>query len=224
MGASEPSFCDTAGVTTADTTAVWTSLGVVGNFTGGSAPHARLASVFGANWFASGNTVYIGDNHAEAAIHRQSRASSSALLARILCHNHSGSYPPAASDLTTGARYHRLAASSRFAMQGSFYFRGITLVCGRSAAVRPPTSGRMRSARFRTGIILTVVHLQFTSTQCRVLQVGSNSAAAWAVIIFNNTTVKFAAVTQYISAVVCQFHLAEYRAGAGVRLVRSNDR
>src|SRR4249919_3392585 len=66
MSASEPAFSDTAGVTTTDTTAVWTSLGVVGNFTGGQAPHARLASACASTWFAAGNTVYVGSNHAES--------------------------------------------------------------------------------------------------------------------------------------------------------------
>ena len=35
-------FSDTAGTTQTDGTTTWTSLGVVGNFTGGQAPHARL--------------------------------------------------------------------------------------------------------------------------------------------------------------------------------------
>ena len=44
----------------------WTCLGVVANFTGGQAPHARLANACATTWFAAGNTVYVGDNHAES--------------------------------------------------------------------------------------------------------------------------------------------------------------
>src|SRR5580765_4498732 len=93
MSASEPTMSDTAGVTTTDTTAVWTSLGVVGNFTGGQAPFARLATVFGTNWFAPGNTAYVGDNHAEAQATGISIApvgNTSGAISKILCHNHSG--------------------------------------------------------------------------------------------------------------------------------------
>ena len=81
MGTAEPSFSDTAGVTTTETagTTVWTSLGVVGNFTGGQAPFARLASVFGSSWFAVGNTIYVGNNHAESQTTAITIASSFAL-------------------------------------------------------------------------------------------------------------------------------------------------
>ena len=67
MGASEPAFSDTAGTTTTEGTTTWTSLGAVSNFTGGQAPHARLSNACASTWFAAGNTVYVGDNHAEIA-------------------------------------------------------------------------------------------------------------------------------------------------------------
>ena len=40
--------------------------GVVGSFTGGQATHARLANACATNWFAAGNTIYVGDNHVES--------------------------------------------------------------------------------------------------------------------------------------------------------------
>ena len=67
LGASEPSWPNnTAGTTQADGTTTWTCLGVVGNFTGGQAPFARLASACASTWFVAGNTIYVGDNHAES--------------------------------------------------------------------------------------------------------------------------------------------------------------
>src|SRR5580765_6606485 len=126
MSASEPSMNDTAGVTTTDTTAVWTSLGVVGNFTGGQAPFARLAAACATNWFAAGNTVYVGDNHAEsqATIISFAPTGTTATIGRILCHNHSGSYPPTA--LTTGATISTTGAVNIvFSPVGGFYLYGL---------------------------------------------------------------------------------------------------
>ena len=140
MAASEPSFSNTAGVTTNDGTSVWTSLGVVGNFSSGGAPFARLASAFVVNWFASGNTIYVGDNHAEAWTSGVNIAPTSALLAKTLCHNHSGSYPPAAGDLTTGATITTTTAINLNAT-GAFYFRGLTFVAGSTGGITIGTTG-----------------------------------------------------------------------------------
>ena len=48
------------------------------------------------NWFAAGNTIYVGDNHAEsqATAITIAPAGSCRTIGKILCHNHSGSYPP----------------------------------------------------------------------------------------------------------------------------------
>lgn len=61
----EPAFSNTAGTTTADNTVTWTSLGVVGNFTGWQAPHARVASAFVATWGQAGNSFFVASEHAE---------------------------------------------------------------------------------------------------------------------------------------------------------------
>lgn len=134
LGASEPAFSDTAGVTTTEGTTTWTSLGPVSNFTGGQAPHARLANVCASTWFAAGNTVYVGDNHAESQATALTIAPSlSNVMSMILCHNHSGSYPPAASDLTTGATVSTSAAQNvtiNPTIAGRLYVYGIAFQAG----------------------------------------------------------------------------------------------
>ncbi len=64
---SEPSFSNTAGVTTADGgTVVWTSLGAPGNFAAYAAPMARLNLVLATGFFITqGDAVYVSNNHAE---------------------------------------------------------------------------------------------------------------------------------------------------------------
>ena len=93
LGSSEPAFSDTAGTTTTEGTTTWDKVsGAVGNFTGGQAPHARLLNVFGISWFAAGNTVYVGDNHAESQASATSGGPPGAAsqVNKILCHNHAG--------------------------------------------------------------------------------------------------------------------------------------
>lgn len=191
LGASEPAFSDTAGVTTNDGTSVWTSLGVVGNFSGGGAPHARLVNALGTTWVGNGGmTVFVGDNHAES----QSTAmtvvmpTSLAALNRVLCHNHSGSYPPAAGDLATGATVATTAAVNIVINgNGSTYFYGLTFQAGNGA-----TSGT-------ASIIFgpTASGLVFDNCSIQTLNTATGSRITLGAaggpnnIIFNNTSLKF---------------------------------
>lgn len=134
-GASEPAWANnTAGTTQADSTVTWTCLGVVGNFSGGGAPHARLVNACAGTWFAAGNTIYVGDNHAESqttAMTMQPTLSQTT-MGRVICHNHSGSYPPASTDLATTATISTTAAVAiNFNFTGGgFYIYGLTFITG----------------------------------------------------------------------------------------------
>jgi hypothetical protein len=201
MGASEPSFSDTAGVTTNDGTSVWTSLGVVGSFTGGQAPHARLANACTSTWFAAGNTVYVADNHAEsqATAVTISPAGSLSTIARILCHDHTASYPPAAANLMSGATVSTTAGSvnTTFSPLGPAYVYGVAFKAGVGAS----------SAA--SHIILTATaggYVYFdncsfwlsnsAAANTSGLQLGSTSNSN---IVFNNTTVRFAVATNAVA-------------------------
>jgi len=195
MSASEPAFSDTAGVTTTDTTAVWCSLGPVGSFTAGMAPFARLASVFGTNWFAANNTVYVASNHAETQATTISIPFGAG--ASVLCHNVAGGYPPASADLTTGA----------------------TISCTGSAGVSVGSSGNgpwyIRGIRFRCGVGISTAQAMIIADTASVfchfedcsIQQHSTSATAYiafggtgeTTIILTNTTVYFGHVTQNIT-------------------------
>ena len=204
MGASEPSFSDTAGVTTTDSSAVWTCIGPVGNFTGGQAPHARLANALATNWFNDGHTIYVGDNHAESQTTSISFAQTSVNNpAKILCHNHSGSYPPTSSDLTTGATISTASTSATLItlnLTGTFYFSGITF----KAAVGA-TSGtvgiNLGSTTSSCWYYFNQCSFWVSDTSATNSNITLSTANAAAVIIFNNTTVKF---TRTISSLLLQ--------------------
>ena len=139
LGASEPAFSDTAGVTTTESTTTWTSLGPVGNFTGGQAPHARFANACASTWFAAGSTIYVGSNHAETLISslNPAPATSASTVGKAVCHNSAGSYPPAAGDITTGATISTTTANEHeLTFGGGFYLYGLTL-SGRNEVSQP---------------------------------------------------------------------------------------
>lgn len=190
LGASEPSFSDTAGVTTTETagSTVWTSLGVVGNFTGGQAPHARLFSAFALNWWAAGNTIYIGDNHAEtqAANINLQPAGTMATVSKVLCHNHSGSYPPTA--LTTGAS---ITTTSGTQIQyiptlGVFYNYGIKF----------SSNAYLNLGSGSVWMYFDTCALELTGAASYTLSIPG-SGTGWN--FFNNTTCKFGGTGQNIA-------------------------
>jgi hypothetical protein len=210
-GASEPAWSnDTAGTTQADGTVTWTCLGVVGNFSGGGAPHARLVNACVSTWFVAGNTVYVGDNHAEtqSAPNMVINASGSfTILSKILCHNHSGSYPPAAGDLTTGATVSATAFATialTFGAGGGFYIYGLVFKAGSGS-----TGSSVYFLINNSGgwAYFDACSVQIIATGAsNIMQVGSNSSNnTYSLTIFNNTTVYFGNTTDTISVLFSQF-------------------
>lgn len=131
----EPSFSDTAGVTTADNTVTWTSLGAVGNFTGNQAPHARLASAIANTWAQAGNTLYIKSSHAEtqATTITLLGASTTAITQRWLCHG-GGAYPPTST--TTGATLTVTGGSTVVQINSlGLYCEGVEFIANANGAV-----------------------------------------------------------------------------------------
>jgi hypothetical protein len=61
----EPTWNTTAGVTTADNTITWTSIGAT-SFANWAAPFPRLVNNLAATWAAAGDIIYIGADHAES--------------------------------------------------------------------------------------------------------------------------------------------------------------
>jgi hypothetical protein len=206
-GTTEPAWANnTAGTTQTDSTVTWTCLGVVGNFTGGQAPHARILNATTTNWFSAGNTVYIGDNHAESQTAAISFGPSSAnpLVGRFICHNHSGAYPPASGDITTGASISTTANNNITYTGGSAYFYGITF----KVAVGVSTSSAFILLQANSGTYNCFDNCSFwlSDTQAgntSYIGVGANGLSA--VTIFNNCTVKFAVATNFVAPVFGTF-------------------
>lgn len=131
----EPAWSKTAGATTTDATVTWTSLGAVGNFAKWAAPHARLASALAATWCAAGNTVFVGDDHAETSSVATTITGpgTSAAPCSILCVDHTAAVPPTAANLKTGATITQTGAAI-FAVTGFLYIYGITLASSSTGA------------------------------------------------------------------------------------------
>lgn len=192
MSASEPTFSDTAGVTTTDTTAVWTSLGAVGNFTGGQAPHARWTTAFG--WVTNDNTIYIAYDSAEIYSGNIFNFSSSAARVNTICHNR-GAYPPTSANLTTGASF-SITGFLQFYSNGSYYFYGMTFKGNNQFGAS--TNTNMNWYRFDNCL--------FWVTSGVSLGLGcDNSPSAWNNIIFNNCQLKFDSTNGFIAPRTVQF-------------------
>jgi hypothetical protein len=204
VGASEPAWANnTAGTTQADSTVTWTCLGVVGNFTGGQAPHARVQNACTATWWVAGNTIYIGDNHAEsqATAITITPALTTATMSRIICHNHSGSYPP--TSVATGATISTTAALNLTfnPNTGGIYIYGITFQAGVGS------SGAAQILLTPAGAFYYFDNCGFkiATTLASAQAVQLNVANAAGAMTWNNCTVSFGAVQQFIDVGVVNF-------------------
>jgi hypothetical protein len=202
---SEPAFSDTAGTTTADNTITWTSLGAVGNFTGGQGPFARIVASFAINWFSEGNTIYVGDNHSESQATQITLGPSVSVTtsSKILCHDHLGPYPPAAANLTTGAVVATDSAGASIVLgasgPGTLYFRGITFRVGVGAASGNISIG---SGGDNTFIFDTCTLELADSNSAALINMGQGNSFT---VTLENTQVKFAAVGQRINMAAGNF-------------------
>ena len=207
LGAAEPGFSDTAGVTTTETSAttVWTSLGAVGNFTGGQAPHARLANACASTWFAASNTIYVGDNHAEsqATAITIAPAGNISTVGKIICHNHSGSYPPASGDVTTGATVSTTGAVNIIfnSTIAGLYFYGLAF----KVAVGQSSSSTL--SIIPNGAFVVFSHCSFelaTTGVGATIAIGNGTFAE--TILWDSTTVKFANAGQTLQVIEGSFY------------------
>jgi hypothetical protein len=126
-------------------------------------------------------------------------------MAKILCHDNSGSYPPATSDITTGAT---ITAASGFAItfsgQGSFYFYGITFQAANNAVgllIGSSAVGQTQNWYYFDNCSLRLTGAGSGAS----MQLGASSTA-WGIIIFNNTTVRFTNSGQFVSPYFCQLY------------------
>jgi hypothetical protein len=133
IGGSVPTFSGTAGTTTADNTATWTSLGAASNFQYWKAPIARLQTNNVANFVSAGNTMYVGDDHAEtqSAAMTITNGNNKGSLTYVYCVDHTANLPPS-SNLKTAATV-TTTGNSNMTLNGSFYFYGISFNCGTGA-------------------------------------------------------------------------------------------
>jgi hypothetical protein len=139
----EPAFSDTAGVTTADNTVTWTSLGVVGNFTGWQYPAARLRIASNTNWGFAGNNFYLASEHAETQAATMNMALTGTLTApcKYLCVTKT-TVPPTSANVTTGASLSTTGAftitiAGAGATGDSAYVYGLTFNAGSGAVNNP---------------------------------------------------------------------------------------
>jgi hypothetical protein len=199
MSASEPAFSDTAGVTTTDTTAVWTSLGPVGNFPVWGTPHARLANAYAANWGAAGNRFFLADNHAETqatAMTLISPATAAAGPTYAICVDRTAALPPVEANFNTGAKVSTTGSSTVLLQatansMGSCYYQGVTFTAGDAAGgasigIQGATINHVcKNCAFVVGGTLSVNAISF----------GAGSTVPTQVL-WDNCTVQFAAVGQ----------------------------
>lgn len=135
---SPPAFSATAGVTTGDNTAVWTSLGATSNFSAYAAPFDRIFSADAVGWSPAGSTMYISNGHAETSATNVTLVGGQGTNAapnKYYCVSNAVA-PPAA--ITTGASLSVTTAHTLFITKNGYY-EGIAFNCGAGTNANTPS-------------------------------------------------------------------------------------
>lgn len=199
----EPAFSDTAGVTTADNTVTWTSLGVVGNFADWSTPHARLKNAHTSTWGASGNTFWLASEHAET------QSASHSLLLAGGASNPTYNYcvtkttvPPTSANLTTGASIATTGANA-LDIYGYAYCSGLVFSVGSGAVNSKLTLCNSNVGRMR--LFNCALRKLGTTGVSGAITLGDYGLGNY-VCELVNCTVEFGSTNDSISAYNCKWY------------------
>lgn len=191
-----PSFSATAGVTTTDNTATWTSLGLASNFAAWAAPHARYQNAIASTWATNGDKIFLGDDHAEwQASLLNTAGGTQALPIYFLSIDHAAAMPPVSASLKKGASV-RTTGNSRIlianAANANNYWSGATFYCGSGVLAVNPSfpGGNANSNLILDGCTISLPTVTASTLEIGGSQVGISSTGAR--ILFNNTVLDFA--------------------------------
>jgi len=200
---SAPTFSATAGTTTSDNTAVWTSLGAHGNFGAYAAPWARLNLAWASGFFAANNdTVYVSNNHAEtssATLNYNQNFGDANTLA-VICVSDTA-VPPTAT-ATTGSV--TTTGNSNIALPngGSMYTYGLVFNCGNGTNNPAITCGGTNSNFDTCALNIVATGVQGTGNIQLIGGAGGDdntTALDPTGVNLINCTVSFGASGQYFS-------------------------
>lgn len=134
-GGAEPTWNKTAGQTTTDGTAVWTSIGAISGFTGGQYPQARLENALASGWSVAGDNLYLANTHAQtaAAAVTITNGQGTALSPCKMISVPWNVFPPTSA--ATGASIATTGANSITLNNTYNYFYGLTFLAGSGASL-----------------------------------------------------------------------------------------
>jgi hypothetical protein len=192
-----PAFSATAGVTTTDGSATWTSLGLASAFQYWKAPHARLNGAFATNWGANGNDFYVADNSSETVTAAVTLAPPGvpSLPCRVMSIDHTLSLPATVASLKAGATVNCNPGGGANGITlngaGQSYWYGVNLIAN-SASITPIQLANQQNLILR----MENCSLQISGTGSATIVIGGTPPSNVDLV---NCTITFNATNQHLN-------------------------
>lgn len=150
---------------------------------------------------SAGDTAYVAQNHAETQASAMTLTSpgTAAAPCRVICVNQAGSVPPVSADIATTATVTTTGNSAITVANGYTYYYGLTFSVGSGAVSAVWTISGTGEHYFDTCKWVRA------GTSVGACLLGSTSANAYVVIIFDNTTMQFGNASDTISVRTSMF-------------------